>query len=556
MPAARTAHPTRSDLPSLGRVPPQLLDVLVVDVPRLVLAEEAGLPLEDLGRAAARTTGTRPRLTVPASLGLRGHRPKIQAWPHRCRPHLVGDCCASMPARRRTVAERLDPREPMAVTEVCFARSAGVDVAYRVVGDGPIDLVYVEGAYTHLEVMWELPQYRRWCERLAEFTRLILFDKRGMGMSDRVPGATTLEERMDDIRAIMDAAGSERAAIMGESEGGPLAMLFAAAHPERTIGLVLQGAEVRERRDDEWPWGEATDDEAEEYYALLPARWGQGLGFQHLVPSVGDVEWGRAWMSRLQLHASTPARLGGVRADGIRDRRASRRAGRQRSDPDRPRGGRPDLQPRERALPRANDPGRPVRRATRRGPRSVVRPRCDTRRDSRVPHGPAGGGEPGPDARDRPVHGPRRLDGAGGRAGRPQVARPARAAPSRRPPRARPVRRPGARHRRRRLLRHVRRPGACDPLRGSDRRVGARARPSRAGRPPHGRGRAPGREGRRDRRIDRRTRRRAGRPRGGARLGDGQGAGRRLGAGVRGPGRRAPQGRPGRVAALRRRRSR
>ena len=195
----------------------------------------------------------------------------------------------------------------MAVTEVCFARSAGVDVAYRVVGDGPIDLVYVEGAYTHLEVMWELPQYRRWCERLAEFTRLILFDKRGMGMSDRVPGATTLEERMDDIRAIMDAAGSERAAIMGESEGGPLAMLFAAAHPERTIGLVLQGAEVRERRDDEWPWGEATDDEAEEYYALLPARWGQGLGFQHLVPSVGDVEWGRAWMSRLQLHASTPA---------------------------------------------------------------------------------------------------------------------------------------------------------------------------------------------------------------------------------------------------------
>ena len=194
----------------------------------------------------------------------------------------------------------------MAVTEVCFARSAGVDVAYRVVGDGPIDLVYVEGAYTHLEVMWELPQYRRWCERLAEFTRLILFDKRGMGMSDRVPGATTLEERMDDIRAIMDAAGSERAAIMGESEGGPLAMLFAAAHPERTIGLVLQGAEVRERRDDEWPWGEATDDEAEEYYALLPARWGQGLGFQHLVPSVGDVEWGRAWMSRLQLHASTP----------------------------------------------------------------------------------------------------------------------------------------------------------------------------------------------------------------------------------------------------------
>ena len=144
-----------------------------------------------------------------------------------------------------------------------FARSGDVDIAYRVVGDGPVDLVYAQGAYTHLEIYWELPQFRRYCERLGEFTRLILFDKRGMGMSDRVPGATTLEERMDDIRAVMDAVGSERAAVMGESEGGPLAMLFAAAHPERTVALILQGAEVRERTDDEWPWGEATEEELE-----------------------------------------------------------------------------------------------------------------------------------------------------------------------------------------------------------------------------------------------------------------------------------------------------
>ena len=101
------------------------------------------------------------------------------------------------------------------MSEVRFARSGDIDVAYRVVGEGPVDLVYVEGAYTHLEIAWELPQYRRYCERLAEFSRLILFDKRGMGMSDRVPGATTLEVRMDDIRAVMDAVGSERAAVMG-----------------------------------------------------------------------------------------------------------------------------------------------------------------------------------------------------------------------------------------------------------------------------------------------------------------------------------------------------
>jgi class 3 adenylate cyclase len=192
------------------------------------------------------------------------------------------------------------------VTEVRFARSGDVDIAYRIVGDGPIDLVYAQGAYTHLEIYWELPQFRRYCERLAEFTRLILFDKRGMGMSDRVPGATTLEQRMDDIRAIMDAAGSGRAAVMGESEGGPLAMLFAAAHPERTVSLILQGAEVRERTDEEWPWGESTPEEFEAAMATLPERWGKGLGIDAIAPSVAGQPWARAWRGRVQLHAHTP----------------------------------------------------------------------------------------------------------------------------------------------------------------------------------------------------------------------------------------------------------
>jgi class 3 adenylate cyclase len=193
------------------------------------------------------------------------------------------------------------------MTEVRFARSGGVDVAYRVVGEGPVDLVYAQGATTHLELYWELPQFRRYCERLAEFTRLILFDKRGMGMSDRVPGATTLEERMDDIRAVMDAAGSERAAIMGESEGGPLAMLFAAAHPERTVALILQGAEVRERTDDDWPWGEGTEDEFEAAMATLPERWGKGLGIDVIAPSIAGQSWAREWAGRMQRQANTPA---------------------------------------------------------------------------------------------------------------------------------------------------------------------------------------------------------------------------------------------------------
>jgi len=194
--------------------------------------------------------------------------------------------------------------------EVAFAQSGDVNIAYRVVGDGPIDLVYAQGAFTHLDVYWEQPAFRRYCERLAEFSRLILFDKRGMGMSDRVPGATPLDVRMDDVRAVMDAVGSDRAAIMGESEGGQLAVLFAATHPERAQALILQGAEVRERRDGEWPWGESTTEEHEASIRRIPEIWGRGLGIQRRVPSIADdpsfpaIE---AWWGKAQRNAATPA---------------------------------------------------------------------------------------------------------------------------------------------------------------------------------------------------------------------------------------------------------
>ena len=188
-----------------------------------------------------------------------------------------------------------------------FARSGDIDVAYRVVGNGPVDLVYAQGFITHLEVYWELPQFRRYCERLGEFTRLILFDKRGMGMSDRVPGTATLEERMDDIRAIMDAVGSERAAVMGESEGAPLALLFAAAHPARTAALILQGGEVRELIDAEWPWGESTVEEFETSMSGVHERWGKAGRFGARVPSVQETDWLHAWWNRMCANAATPS---------------------------------------------------------------------------------------------------------------------------------------------------------------------------------------------------------------------------------------------------------
>jgi pimeloyl-ACP methyl ester carboxylesterase len=191
---------------------------------------------------------------------------------------------------------------------VRFARSGEVDIAYQVLGSGPIDLVFVEGFMSHRQLSWEMQAYARYCERLAEFSRLILFDKRGVGMSDRVPGATTLEERMDDIRAVMDVVGSERAAIMGESEGGPLSILFAAAHPERTRALILQGAEARELKDDDWPWGESTPEELEEYFAGYPDQWGRVAddAARRFAPSIAPAPWFAEQLSRLLLGAATP----------------------------------------------------------------------------------------------------------------------------------------------------------------------------------------------------------------------------------------------------------
>ncbi len=126
-----------------------------------------------------------------------------------------------------------------------YAASGTVHVAYQVTGSGPIDLVWAPGTISHLDLDWELPAKARFIEGLSTFTRLIRFDKRGTGLSDRPTEAATLEERTDDIRAVMDAAGSSRAAIFGMSEGASMACLFAATYPERTLGLVLMNTAPR-----------------------------------------------------------------------------------------------------------------------------------------------------------------------------------------------------------------------------------------------------------------------------------------------------------------------
>jgi class 3 adenylate cyclase len=139
--------------------------------------------------------------------------------------------------------------------ETRYARSGDVSIAYQVVGDGPFDVVFVPPSSSHVELGWDVPSMRVLREGLSSFARLIFFDKRGTGMSDRVAGAPTLETRMDDVRAVMDAAGSERAAIMGWSEGVAMSALFAATYPKRAWALVLYGGFARDLRAPDYPWG-------------------------------------------------------------------------------------------------------------------------------------------------------------------------------------------------------------------------------------------------------------------------------------------------------------
>ena len=139
--------------------------------------------------------------------------------------------------------------------ETLYARSGDVSIAYQVIGDGPFDLVYVPGFVSHIELRWTVPLFARGLEQLAAFSRLLLFDKRGTGMSDRVAGAPTLEARMDDLRAVMDAVGSRRAALFGVAEGAPMSLLFAATYPERTAALVLRGGFPRTMWAQDYPWG-------------------------------------------------------------------------------------------------------------------------------------------------------------------------------------------------------------------------------------------------------------------------------------------------------------
>ena len=179
---------------------------------------------------------------------------------------------------------------------VNYARSGEFHIAYQVVGNGPIDIVLVPGWISHLEVAWEQPRLAHFFRRLASFSRLILLDKRGTGMSDRVSprDLPTLEDRMEDLHAILDAVGSRRAVLFGISEGGPLCMLFAATYPERTKALVVFGSWARAFRAPDYDWG-FDPIGFEDFLTALEPHWGEGTAVNVIAPSLASDEQFCAW---------------------------------------------------------------------------------------------------------------------------------------------------------------------------------------------------------------------------------------------------------------------
>jgi class 3 adenylate cyclase len=184
-----------------------------------------------------------------------------------------------------------------------------VHIAYQVFGGGDLDLVLVNGFVTHVELFWEAEQTARFLDALGSFARVMTFDRRGSGLSDPVTSAPTLEERMDDVRAVMDAAGSERAALMGISEGVPMSILFAATYPERVQGLVCVGGMARSTEDGDYPFAPPADALREAGAELLLPYWGQGTALEVAAPSLADNPVARAFFARLERASASPGML-------------------------------------------------------------------------------------------------------------------------------------------------------------------------------------------------------------------------------------------------------
>jgi len=201
------------------------------------------------------------------------------------------------------------PELPRFNPETHYVQNGDVNIAYQVVGEGDIDIVFVMGWVSHLEYFWKHHLFASFLDRLASFSRLILFDKRGTGLSDRVPigELPTLEQRMEDVHAVMEAVGSKRAVLIGVSEGGPMCSLFAATYPERTSRLIMIGTYAKRIRDDDYPWAPSAEQRAA-FIDVVQRDWGKPVGIEERAPSMaGDPEFRDWWATYLRMGASPGA---------------------------------------------------------------------------------------------------------------------------------------------------------------------------------------------------------------------------------------------------------
>lgn len=191
--------------------------------------------------------------------------------------------------------------------ETQYAKSGDVHIAYQVIGEGPLDLVFVPGFVSHLEENWNSTTKERFFRRLASFSRLILFDKRGTGLSDRSSELFTLEQRMDDVRAVMDAVGSERAALFGISEGGPMSILFAATYPERSHALVMYGTYAKRAWSVDHPYGWKSE-KWDKFFHNVENYWGtpSGIDLDIWAPSVAQDDYARQQVAKFMRLAASP----------------------------------------------------------------------------------------------------------------------------------------------------------------------------------------------------------------------------------------------------------
>jgi class 3 adenylate cyclase len=192
------------------------------------------------------------------------------------------------------------------IPETKYARSGETSIAYQVVGSGALDLIYVMGWVSNVEYTWEEPSVSRFLMRLASFSRLILFDKRGTGLSDKVSQLPTLEQRMDDVRSVMDAVGSKRAALLGISEGGPMCALFAATYPERTSALIMYGSYAKRIWAPDYPWA-PTPEERQIFFDKVKEGWGGIVDLETLAPGVFHDERFRQWWATYLRRGASPA---------------------------------------------------------------------------------------------------------------------------------------------------------------------------------------------------------------------------------------------------------